>query len=138
MTAAFLRPMLENGRRRVFLWSRRPRPTRAVASMSHPTLLRHAIWLVLFFALFIPVRVVFGVLLPPILRYFWHNRSFIHLAQDDRPVYESVECVATNLKYGQHPYVSSRVRVLAQQPCAADAPAAPATPPLAAVKPWTF
>jgi len=63
---------------------------------------RHARWAVLFFTFLPAVRLLFGWILPPVLRYMWHNRSMLHLAQDDKPVYHKVECVAAGLKYGSH------------------------------------
>ena len=51
----------------------------------------------------VPVRVLFHVVLPPVLKYVWHNTSAFHLAQDDRPVYADVRCVAADVAYGPHP-----------------------------------
>lgn len=59
-------------------------------------------WWALYLLVLIPVRMVFGVLLPPILQYVWHNGSVFHLAQDDHPVYARVRQVGWNVRYGTH------------------------------------
>ena len=51
-------------------------------------------WYLVYFVVLKPVRALFGYLLPPILRYFWHNGGGHHLAQDDRPVYETIRCLS--------------------------------------------
>jgi hypothetical protein len=59
-------------------------------------------WWTLYLFVLIPVRIIFGVLLPPLLHYVWHNGSFLHLAQDDHPVYAKVRLVGCGLRYGPH------------------------------------
>ncbi len=58
-------------------------------------------WMAYFFILW-PIRILFGWILPPILRYVWHNGVFYHMAQDDRPVYEGVKCLGEEIPYGNH------------------------------------
>ena len=63
---------------------------------------RDATWLSTYVLVLLPVRVFFGVLLPPLLTFWWHTQSPYHLAQDDEPVYDRVRCVAMDQPYGLH------------------------------------
>ena len=71
-------------------------------------------WWTLYLLVLLPVRLLFHVVLPPVLKYVWHNGSVLHLAQDDRPVYERVECVGEDVPYGAHP--RERMDVLVPAP----------------------
>ena len=59
-------------------------------------------WWMLYIFIVIPVRIFFSVLVPPLIDYVWHNGSFLHLAQDDEPVYSKVRLVGANVQYGPH------------------------------------
>lgn len=56
-----------------------------------------------------PVRILFHYALPPILKYFWHNGVFYHLAQDDKNVYEDCKCIGDDVPYGNHPRETSDI-----------------------------
>ena len=60
----------------------------------------HLWWWLLYLFILQPIRFLFSVILPPVLFYVWHNGSFLHLAQDDRPVYEHIRLIGKNVSYG--------------------------------------
>jgi acetyl esterase/lipase len=68
-----------------------------------PNLLPSSWWWFQYCFLLIPIRILFGIILPPILQYFWHNGSVFHLAQDDQPVYQHVQVVGVDIPYGTNP-----------------------------------